>query len=57
MNRRLLAWSQATCERCDSKGQLNLVVELESECDISLGPGEIGKMKCFDVVSSILTAT
>lgn len=47
--------SQATCEKWDSMGQLNLVVELESEFDISLEPEEIGEMKCFDDVVKILS--
>ena len=47
--------SQTTCEKWDSMGQLNLVVELESEFDISLEPEEIGVMKCFDDVVKILS--
>lgn len=47
--------SQTTCEKWDSMGQLNLVVELESEFDISLEPEEIGEMKCFDDVVKILS--
>lgn len=47
--------SQATCEKWDSMGQLNLVVELESEFDITLEPEEIGEMKCFDDVVKILS--
>ena len=46
--------SQTTCEKWDSMGQLNLVVELESEFDITLEPEEIGEMKCFDDVVKIL---
>lgn len=46
--------SQTTCEKWDSMGQLNLVVELESEFDITLEPEEIGEMKCFDDVVTIL---
>ncbi len=46
--------SQATCEKWDSLGQLNLVVELESEFDVSLEPEEIGEMKCFDDIIKIL---
>ena len=40
--------SQETCEKWDSLGQLNLVVELESEFDLSLEPVEIGEMKSFE---------
>ena len=46
--------SQATCEKWDSMGQLNLVVELESEFDVTLEPEEIGEMKCFDDIIRIL---
>ena len=46
--------SQETCERWDSMGQLNLVVELESEFDVSLEPEEIGEMKCFNDIIRIL---
>lgn len=46
--------SQATCEKWDSMGQLNLVVELETEFDVSLEPEEIGDMKCFEDIISIL---
>ena len=46
--------SQATCEKWDSMGQLNLVVELESEFDVNLEPEEIGEMKSFDDIIRIL---
>lgn len=46
--------SQMTCEKWDSMGQLNLVVELESEFDVTLEPEEIGEMKCFDDIIRIL---
>lgn len=46
--------SQTTCDKWDSMGQLNLVVELESEFDISLEPEEIGEMKCYDDIIRIL---
>ena len=46
--------SQQTCEKWDSMGQLNLVVELESEFDVTLEPEEIGEMKCFDDIIRIL---
>ena len=46
--------SQATCEKWDSMGQLNLVVELETEFDISLEPEEIGEMKSFDDVLRVV---
>lgn len=46
--------SQETCEKWDSMGQLNLVVELESEFDVSLEPEEIGEMKSYKDVVRIL---
>ena len=46
--------SQITCEKWDSMGQLNLVVELESEFDVTLEPEEIGEMKSFDDIIRIL---
>lgn len=46
--------SQSTCEKWDSMGQLNLVVELESEFDVTLEPEEIGEMKCFNDIIRIL---
>lgn len=46
--------SQATCEKWDSMAVLNLVVELETEFDVSLEPEEIGEMKSYDDIISIL---
>ena len=46
--------SQETCEKWDSMGQLNLVVELECEFDVTLEPEEIGEMKCFNDIIRIL---
>lgn len=48
--------SQSTCEKWDSMGQLNLVVELETEFNVSLEPEEIGEMKCFGDIVKILKA-
>lgn len=48
--------SQASCEKWDSMGQLNLVVELETEFDVSLEPEEIGEMKSFEDIIRILKA-
>lgn len=48
--------SQTTCEKWDSMGQLNLVVELESEFDVSFEPEEIGEMKSYsDIIRLIRT--
>ena len=46
--------SQTTCEKWDSMGQLNLVVELESEFDVTLEPEEIGELKCFYDIINLL---
>ena len=46
--------SQDNCDRWDSMGQLNLVVELESEFNVSLEPEEIGEMKSYEDVIKIL---
>lgn len=48
--------SQTTCEKWDSMGQLNLVVELESEFDVTLEPEEIGEMKSFDDIINLLVS-
>ena len=48
--------SQKTCEKWDSMGVLNLVVELESEFDVSLEPEEIGEMKSYSDIVRILKA-
>ena len=48
--------SQKTCEKWDSMGQLNLVIELETEFDVSFEPEEIGEMKCFDDIVRLLKA-
>lgn len=46
--------SQTTCEKWDSFGVLNLVVELENEFGVSLEPEEIGEMKSFNDIIRIL---
>lgn len=46
--------SQKTCEKWDSMGRLNLVVELETEFDVSLEPEEIGEMVAFEDIVRIL---
>ena len=46
--------SQETCAKWDSMGQLNLVVELESEFDIELEPEEIAEMKSFSDIIRLL---
>lgn len=48
--------SQDNCEQWDSMAQLNLVVELEMEFDITLEPEEISEMRTFsDVVRVVKT--
>ena len=48
--------SQETCEKWDSMGQLNLVVELEAAFGVSLEPEQIAEMKSFqDIVRIIST--
>ena len=48
--------SQETCEKWDSMGQLNLVIELESEFDVTLEPEEIGEITSFADIVRILKA-
>lgn len=48
--------SQGTCEKWDSLGQLNLVVELEDAFGISLEPEEIAAMQSFQDIIRILKA-
>ena len=48
--------SQQTCEKWDSMGQLNLVVELETEFDVSLEPEEIAEMKSFNDVVRLVNS-
>ena len=46
--------SQETCEKWDSMGQLNLMVELECEFDVTLEPEEIGEMKSYSDIVRII---
>lgn len=48
--------SQTTCEKWDSMGQLNLVVELEDAFQISLEPEDISKLKSYQDIISVLTS-
>ena len=48
--------SQTTCEKWDSMGVLNLVVELESEFCISLEPEEIAELQSYNDIIRILKA-
>jgi len=46
--------SQTTCEKWDSMGQLDLIVELESEFGVSFEPEEIGEMKSYNDIIKII---
>ncbi|MDR3285845.1 MAG: acyl carrier protein [Prevotellaceae bacterium] len=46
--------SQANCDKWDSMGHLNLIVEIEIEFDISFEPEEIAMMKDFKAVKELL---
>lgn len=46
--------SQQTCEKWDSMGQLNLVVELEMEFGVSFEPEEIAEMRSYDDIVRII---
>jgi len=46
--------SQDNCDVWDSMKQLDLVVELESEFNISLEPEEIGDMKSFMDIANLV---
>lgn len=48
--------SQETCEKWDSLGQLNLVVELEDAFGVSIEPEEIAGMQSFQDIIRILKA-
>lgn len=48
--------SQDNCEQWDSMAQLNLVVELEMEFDITLEPEEISEMRTFSDVVRVVKA-
>ena len=48
--------SQDNCEKWDSMGQLNLVVELESEFGVALEPEEIAEMTSFEKIIKVLKA-
>ncbi len=46
--------SQKNCEKWDSLGHLRLVVELESEFEVTLEPEEIGEMVSYEDIIRIL---
>lgn len=47
--------SQKNCEKWDSMNHLNLILELESEFNISIEPEEITELRNFDDIINILT--
>jgi acyl carrier protein len=46
--------SKANCHKWDSLNHLNLVVEIETEFNISLEPNEIGEIKDFSSAERII---
>ena len=48
--------SQSNCENWDSLHQLNLVLELEDNFDVTLEPEEIAEMKSVADIIRILSA-
>ena len=46
--------SQANCDAWDSLRHLNIIVELESEFDVTFEPDEIASMKSFKDIMVIL---
>ena len=45
--------SQKNCEKWDSMGHLRLVVELESEFEVTLEPEEIGEMVSHEEIKRL----
>jgi acyl carrier protein len=46
--------SQYTCASWDSLHHLNLIIELETEFDVSFEPEEIAQMKSIDAIEQML---
>jgi acyl carrier protein len=46
--------SQETCEKWDSMGHLNLVVELETEFGLSLEPEDIAEIKSYNDIVRLI---
>lgn len=46
--------STSNCEKWDSLQHLNLVVELESEFNLSIEPEDIAEMKSFNDICRVL---
>jgi acyl carrier protein len=46
--------SQGTCAEWDSLRHLNLIIELETEFDLSFEPEEIVRMKSIDAIERMI---
>lgn len=46
--------SQQTCAEWDSMNHLRLIIEIESEFDVSFEPEEIAELKSYDAIKNIL---
>jgi acyl carrier protein len=46
--------SQGTCAAWDSLRHLNLIIELETEFDVSFEPEEIAQMKNIDTIAKMI---
>lgn len=47
---------QRNCDQWDSLRHLNLIVEIEDEFDIEFEPEEIGEMKSFNAVKTMVAS-
>ena len=47
-------FSQETCKKWDSLGQLNLIIELEDAFNVSFDPEEIAEMKSYNDIIRFL---
>ena len=47
--------SQKNCDKWDSMNHLNLIVEFETEFEITIEPEEMGIMKDFKTIETIIT--
>jgi acyl carrier protein len=48
--------SQKNCVKWDSLNHLNLIIELESEFNLSFEPEEIAEMKSYEDIERIISA-
>ena len=47
--------SQKNCDKWDSMNHLNLIVEFETEFEITIEPEEMGIMKDFKTIETIIS--